>query len=285
MTSVKSAVSVQDGGGRGRRVAEEGWAAQVTYVGDPQRHGQPDHALGGEEALEVLELADELHEALAQELLSRERARRSLRHDGLVRGDRLALRELFVEKAEVVDGELRLRLLVELGDFVQDVDGLRVAALGQEELGPESGSTECQCSPGHVRERAEEEGLDARLAEREDDESKDEDGERHKADGQGGVSPAHAVHTLIVSVCENWRKGRNEEDSALGRPRAAGLDAVSAGGEGNVAGVAGHESPADEGRDDDAERLEGRKSAEEESAVLRTGGQSVVILCSADRLK
>lgn len=39
MTSVKSAVSVQDGGGRGRRVAEEGWAAQVTYVSDPQRHG------------------------------------------------------------------------------------------------------------------------------------------------------------------------------------------------------------------------------------------------------
>lgn len=103
-----------------------------THVGDPERDRDPDHALRREEALEVSELADGLLEADLGHLAGRELARS--RRQGLIGRDRLALAVLFVEKPEVVDRELRLRLAVEGGDLVKDVDGLLVLALGEKEL-------------------------------------------------------------------------------------------------------------------------------------------------------
>lgn len=103
-----------------------------THIGNPERDGNPDHALGRKEALEVRELADGLLDADLCHLAGRELAR-SRRH-GLVGCERLALAVLFVKKPEVVDRELRLRLAVEGGDLVKDVNGLLVLALGEKEL-------------------------------------------------------------------------------------------------------------------------------------------------------
>lgn len=82
----------------------------------------------------MLELATSLAQAELGELACGELARASL--ERLVRSNRLALGELLVEQAEVIDRERRRGLLVERGNLVQDVDSLLVAALREQELGP-----------------------------------------------------------------------------------------------------------------------------------------------------
>lgn len=87
-----------------------------TNISDPKGHADPDRALAAEEALQVLKLADELTETRLGELLRVELLRALVQW--VVRVDGSALAVLLVEKAEVVDRELRSGLLVEGGDLV-----------------------------------------------------------------------------------------------------------------------------------------------------------------------
>lgn len=82
----------------------------------------------------MFELADELTETRLGELLRVELLRALVQ--GVVRVDGTALAVLLVEKAEVINRELRRGLLVEGCDLVQHVDGLFVAAFCEQELGP-----------------------------------------------------------------------------------------------------------------------------------------------------
>jgi hypothetical protein len=115
-----------------------------VHVSDPERSGEPDATLGGEEDLEVLELLAELTNATLRELLGVQLSGCSV--DGVSRGERSLLGVVSVEKLEVLETEGRLVDLVELGDLVEDLERGGVLALREQELGglveSEDGETE-----------------------------------------------------------------------------------------------------------------------------------------------
>lgn len=77
-------------------------------------------------------MADELTEAVLRELLGAELARSAAQR--LIRRARLLLCVVQVEQAEVVNGKVGNGGLVELGDFVKNIDGSLILALREKEL-------------------------------------------------------------------------------------------------------------------------------------------------------